>query len=263
MKTSLFVLGFLAVGLSQCSGDKGIFVGEERGGTAGEGGDTNETGGSSTTGGSGGASSGAAGSENRGGTESSGGTNDRGGTGTGAEGGAGAEPGTGGTGGTDTGGTGTGGVEQGGTDAGGSAGDVTRGGAGGMGAQAGSGTAARGGANDGGRAGSGNAGTGGRPSDVDCEAMAREYQDRLAAVQQCMFTGANPCSLKIADDLFCGCPTFVSPVRADDIRRMQDLLEKASSCQRVCPAIACHNVTRGVCTADAIVPAGGRCVAMP
>jgi len=255
MRTSLFALGFLAIGLARCSGDKGVFVGEERGGSAGESGDTNQTGGASTTGGAGGSASGTAGTAERGGTDSVGGTESRGGSGSGAEGGEGAEPGTGGT--------STGGGEQGGSNTGGLGGDVVRGGAGGMGAEAGSGTAARGGANDGGRAGTSNAGTGGRPTDTDCTALAKEYQDRLALAQQCLGVSTTECSLEMPDDLLCGCPTYVNPARDADIRRMNELIEKARNCVRICPAIACREVKSGRCSTDAIIPARGRCVAEP
>ena len=59
-------------------------------------------------------------------------------------------------------------------------------GAGGVsdGGRAGSAHAGAGGVSDGGRAGSANAGSGGASTN-DCEALAREYRERLAAAQQC------------------------------------------------------------------------------
>jgi hypothetical protein len=266
MRTSIFALGFVAIGLAQC-GNRDLFVADERPGSSGEAGETGETGGtgSGRTGGTGGTASAGEGS---GGTENTGGSN-RGGTGSGAEGGEPSE--TGGTGGSDRGGTDAGGTDTGGTDTGGVGGDAMRGGAGGNGAQAGSGTAARGGndggragaggANDAGRAGSANAGAGGTPT-TDCEALAREYRERLAAAQQCSLQlTVEQCTIEMPDDFFCPCKTYVNAMREADVRRLNEILEKRVSCARLCPAIACPDVKRGVCSGPTdIVAAPGRCV---
>jgi hypothetical protein len=264
MRTSLFALGFVAIGLVQC-GNRDLFVADERAGNAGESGAPSENGGTGTTmGGSGGASNG--GSEN-GGTENTGGSPERGGTGSGAEAGEGA---TGGTGGSDSGGTNAGGTDAGGTDAGGSAG---------------SGTAARGGMNDGGRAGSANAGSGGvsdggragdanagrsgasgtgGASTTDCEALAREYAERLAAAQQCSRQlTVEQCTIEILDDFFCPCKTYVNPMNEADIRRLNEILEKRASCPRTCTAVVCPDVKRGGCAATNGSLDLGRCTAIP
>jgi hypothetical protein len=251
MRTSLIALGLLSLGLAHCGAERGLLVGGERDEDAGEAGDTNTSGTGSGTTGNGG-------TENTGGTQSSGGQN-RGGTqnrgGSGAE--AGEDPGTGGTGGTDRGGT-----DSGGTDSGGSAGDVMRGGSSGSANAGMGGVAARGGMDSGGRAGANNAGAGGTSS-VDCEALAKEYRELLASAQQCspMLT-VEQCTREMPDDLMCGCTTFVNPMRDADVRRLLELIEKARNCSRICPAIVCPAVRRGVCGADAIIGTGrGRCVA--
>lgn len=260
MRASLFALGLLAIGLSHCSGDRGLFVGTDRDDDGG-GGESNENGGTGagTTGGTAGASNG--GSENSGGTENTGGAPNRGGTGSGAEAG---EP-SGGTGGTDSGGTHAGGTDAGGTDGGGAGG--ARAGMGGSGAEAGSGTAGHAGTNDGGRAGaagSNNAGAGGG-SDVDCEALAREYAERLAAAQQCSLQlTVEQCTIEMPNDFFCPCKTYVNPMRESDIRRMNEILQRKSQCVRACPTIACPDYKRGTCSMNtAIVSPGlGRCAAV-
>jgi hypothetical protein len=130
---------------------------------------------------------------------------------------------------------------------------------GGSGAEAGSGTAARGGTTDGGRAGSSNAGAGGTGG-VDCEALAREYIERLALAQQCSpILTFEQCTVKMPDDFRCPCPTFVNPAREGDIRRLNQILEYQRQCVWACPAVVCPNPTRGTCSADAIVAAEGRC----
>jgi hypothetical protein len=254
MRTSLIALGLLSLGLAHCAGDRGLLVGGARDGDDGEAGEMNETGGTDPgmSGGNGATanSGGSSGGQNLGGTQSRGGS--------GAE--AGEDPGTGGTGGSDRGGT-----DSGGTDAGGSAGDAgstTRGGTGGSADAGMGGVAARGGMDSGGRAGANNAGAGGT-SDVDCEALAKEYRELLASAQQCspMLT-VEQCTREMPDDLMCGCTTFVNPMRDADVRRLLELIEKARNCSRICPAIVCPAVRRGVCGADAIVGTGrGRCVA--
>jgi hypothetical protein len=51
----------------------------------------------------------------------------------------------------------------------------------------------------------------------------------------------------------------VNPAREGDVRRLNQILEYARHCARVCPAIVCPSPTRGTCSADAIVAADGRC----
>jgi len=265
MRTSLIALGFLTLGLAHCSGDRGLFVGEDRDGGPGEAGDTGSGGsGAGTTGGNGGTDrggTGTGGSDNSGGTDRGGtgtGGTGTGGTGTAAEGGEGAEPGTGGTGNGARGGTNTGGGA-------GDAGSSTIGGTGGSGAEAGmGGVAARGGMNTGGRAGDSNAGAGGRPTDATCTELAREYRERLASAQQCAVAIVEQCSREMPDDLLCGCPTFVNPTRESDIRRMLELIELGKNCVRICPAIACVDVKRGQCgETTSIISARTRCIALP
>jgi hypothetical protein len=270
MRTSLVALGFLVFGLAQCGGERGLFVGDERP-DAGEGGEPNENGGTANGGN-------ASGGENRGG-EPAGGSENRGGSGSGAEAG---EPGTAATGGSEPaggsenrggGGTGaeageagTGGVAaRGGSEGGGSAGEggtAARGGMAGSGAEAGSGTAARGGTGDGGRAGSSNAGAGGSGG-VDCNALAREYIERLALAQQCStILTVEQCTIEMPDEFQCPCPTYVNPAREGDIRRLNQILEYARHCMWACPAIVCPDPKRGTCSADAIVAGNGRCTAV-
>lgn len=89
--------------------------------------------------------------------------------------------------------------------------------------------------------------------------LSREEEARLEeqgspAVEQC--------TREMPDDLLCGCTTFVNPMREADLRRLLEIIEKARDCSRICPAIVCPAVRRGVCGADAIVGTGrGRCVA--
>jgi hypothetical protein len=124
------------------------------------------------------------------------------------------------------------------------------------------GVAARGGMDSGGRAGANNAGAGGT-TDVDCDALAREYQQLLAAVQQCSpILTVEQCTRQMPDSVVCGCPTFVNPMREADIRRMTEIIEKTRACGWACPGIVCPAPGRGVCSADAIVGTErGRCVA--
>jgi hypothetical protein len=65
------------------------------------------------------------------------------------------------------------------------------------------------------------------------------------------------------DDFFCPCKTYVNPMREADIRRLNEILEKRTGCVRLCPAIACPDIKRGVCQAGVIDPitrpTGGRC----
>jgi hypothetical protein len=136
--------------------------------------------------------------------------------------------------------------------------------------------AGSGGMNDGGRAGDGNAGRAGASgsggaSTNDCEALGREYRERLAAAQQCSpQLTVEQCTIEMPDDFFCPCKTWVNPMRDADIRRLNEILEKRTNCARICPAIACPDVRRGVCsvntmtdTAPIIGPAPGRCTAAP
>jgi hypothetical protein len=272
MKASLIAIGCFAVALTHCSGERGLFVGNDKGGTTGEGGE--DTGGTGN-----GANGGTGGDANRGGSSGdAGGDANRGGSSGDAAGGSGAEAqgGNGAVAGSEPGG-------RGGTDSGGLGGDIgaagegNRGGtsgdgAGGIGELGGGGGTAGGGTGGGNRGGAsggaGRGGSGGSGGNVNCAELAAEYLQRLAAAQVCvpvaMPTEMTPCSLQMPDDLICGCPTYVNPEHASEIRRMNELIELAKGCSMVCPAIACPAVKRGVCSGDTgIVPARGRCRGAP
>jgi len=113
---------------------------------------------------------------------------------------------------------------------------------------------ASGGAGSGASAAGGTSTIGGNGSGADmnasCKALESDYLDTLAAAKACNpVIAVEQCTLKMAGDLPCQCPTFVNPSNTDAIADLEALKQQYSAmgCDVGLPPCSCADPTSAGC----------------
>lgn len=88
-----------------------------------------------------------------------------------------------------------------------------------------------------------------------CDAIADRYQKALAGAKGCRTASSGQCAVSVASDLACGCNIWVNTDSTLKPIAKEWEENNCGKCKRLCPLIACKNLTTGVCQKNATTTA--------
>ncbi|HWP04520.1 MAG TPA: hypothetical protein VNN72_02205, partial [Polyangiaceae bacterium] len=101
----------------------------------------------------------------------------------------------------------------------------------------------------------GRGGKGGSGGQMNCDDLAQQYADALAAARACNAkSDKEQCTELASSSLTCGCDVPVNPENTEAVAELQRLRKAGAGCSMVCPAIACLPPEGAECAPDDTSP---------